>query len=185
MAASVERLVAELTSQVSSDLLTDFFLTYRHFIAPVDLMHLLISRFDWAMTPSTQSQGGLPSSTSSSSLAALAAEDDAVRRVVRVRTFVVIRYWLLNHFMDDFFPSRELRTTLTVWLNNAARDERFRASPKDARLIKGLKKTARKCKEAYILGAASASTATNVKSSAVGAAEDERDWAGLSDAAEV
>ncbi|BGP35135.1 Guanine nucleotide exchange factor lte1 [Rhodotorula toruloides] len=175
MAASVERLVAELTSQISSDLLTDFFLTYRHFVAPVDLLHLLISRFDWAMTPSTQPQGGLSSSTSSSSLAALAAEDNALRRVVRVRTFVVIRYWLLNHFMDDFFPSRELRTTLTVWLNDAARDERFRSSPKDARLIKGLKKTARKCKEAYILGATSAATATSRKSPALGGPEDELD----------
>ncbi|EGU11422.1 hypothetical protein RTG_02580 [Rhodotorula toruloides ATCC 204091] len=175
MAASVERLVAELTSQISSDLLTDFFLTYRHFIAPVDLLHLLISRFDWAMTPSTQPQSGLSFSTSSSSLAALAAEDDALRRVVRVRTFVVIRYWLLNHFMDDFFPSRELRTTLTVGLNNAARDERFRSSPKDARLIKGLKKTARKCKEAYILGATSAATATSGTSPALGAPEDELD----------
>ncbi|BGO95291.1 hypothetical protein NBRC10512_004841 [Rhodotorula toruloides] len=175
MAASVERLVAELTSQISSDLLTDFFLTFRHFIAPVDLLHLLISRFDWAMKPSTQPQGGLSSSSSSSSLAALAAEDDALRRVVRVRTFVVIRYWLLNHFMDDFFPSRELRTTLTVWLNNAARDERFRSSPKDARLIKGLKKTARKCKEAYILGATSAAVATSGTSPALGAPEDELD----------
>ncbi|BGP27425.1 Guanine nucleotide exchange factor lte1 [Rhodotorula toruloides] len=175
MAASVERLVAELTSQISSDLLTDFCLTYRHFIAPVDLLHLLISRFDWAMTPSMQPQGGLSSSTSSASLSALAAEDDALRRVVRVRTFVAIRYWLLNHFMDDFFPSRELRTTLTMWLNNAARDERFKSSPKDARLIKGLKKTARKCKEAYILGATSAATATSGKSSALGAPEDELD----------
>ncbi|BGP43229.1 Guanine nucleotide exchange factor lte1 [Rhodotorula kratochvilovae] len=136
MAATVERLVAELTSQIAPDLLADFFLTYRHYLAPLSLLHLLIARFEWAMQP------------------ALSAEDDALRRVVRVRTFVVVRYWLLNHFMDDFYPSRALRTALTAWLNAAARDERFRASPRDMRLVKGLKKTARRCKESYILGAA-------------------------------
>ncbi|GAA5960922.1 hypothetical protein JCM3765_007540 [Sporobolomyces pararoseus] len=134
MAATVERLVAELTSQISVELLSDFFLTYRHYLSPLDLLHLLLTRFDWAMLPSTSS------------------EDDALRRVVRVRTFVVLRYWLLNHFMDDFYPSKEMRSGLTGWLNASAKDYKFRENQKDARLIKNLKKTVRKCKETFVLG---------------------------------
>ncbi|GAA5988692.1 hypothetical protein JCM5350_003852 [Sporobolomyces pararoseus] len=134
MAATVERLVAELTSQISVELLSDFFLTYRHYLSPLDLLHLLLTRFDWAMSPSASS------------------EDDALRRVVRVRTFVVLRYWLLNHFMDDFYPSKEMRSGLTGWLNASAKDPKFRENQKDARLIKNLKKTVRKCKETFVLG---------------------------------
>ncbi|GAA5911341.1 mitotic regulator LTE1 [Sporobolomyces salmoneus] len=134
MAATVERLIAELTSQISVELLSDFFLTFRHYLSPLDLLHLLLTRFDWAMSPSST------------------VEDDALRRVVRVRTFVVIRYWLLNHFMDDFYPSKEMRSTLTDWLNQSAKDQRFRENQKDARLIKNLKKTVRKCKETFVLG---------------------------------
>ncbi|GAA5888349.1 hypothetical protein JCM6882_008589 [Rhodosporidiobolus microsporus] len=151
MAATVERLVAELTSQISADLLADFFLTYRHYLAPLDLLNLLLTRFDWAMAP--------PSPAVAASLsAAEAAEDDALRRVVRVRTFVVLRYWLMNsHFMEDFYPSREMRSTLTTWLNERSRaDSPFRASQKDLRLIKQLKKTVRRCKEVYVVGAAAA-----------------------------
>ncbi|BGP19865.1 Guanine nucleotide exchange factor lte1 [Rhodosporidiobolus nylandii] len=148
MAATVERLVAELTSEISAELLPDFFLTYRHYLAPLDLLRLLLTRFDWAMD-------GPPSSVAAALSAAQQAEDDALRRVVRVRTFVVLRYWLMNsHFMEDFYPSPEMRTTLTTWLNEAARDERFKASEKDMRLIKQLKKTVRRCKEAYVLGGA-------------------------------
>ena len=156
MAATAERLVAELTSNISPDLLAAFFITYRSFMEPIDLLHLLLARFEWAMPSPTHpppTSAGLTASTSSlSSISAAAAEDEALRRIVRVRTFVVLRYWLLNHFMRDYYPSRELRTALTTWLNSSARDARFRASPKDVRLIKALKKTVRKCKDAFILG---------------------------------
>ncbi|KAF0381761.1 guanine nucleotide exchange factor lte1 [Gigaspora margarita] len=75
--------------------LTDFFLTYRKFLTPIKLCKLLILRFDWAL-------GG----------------DDEERRIVRVRTFVVIRHWLLNYFAYDFIPCYALRTTLTKYLNS-------------------------------------------------------------------
>jgi GDP/GTP exchange factor required for growth at low temperature len=131
-AATVERLVAELTSKIELDLLTGFFLTYRSFVRPVDLCKLLVARFTWAMSPTSS------------------PEDDAGRRIVRVRTFVVLRHWLLNHFTDDFVPDRPLRTYLTDWLNRSGKEERFRASPKDMRLIKGLKKLVRRLKETYV-----------------------------------
>lgn len=132
MAATVERWIAELTSKIEPELLTGFFLTYRSFVRPVDLCRLLITRFTWAMSPTSS------------------PEDDAGRRIVRVRTFVVLRHWLLNHFADDFVPDRLLRSTLTEWLNVSGRDEEYRASPKDLRLIKGLKKLVRRLKEMYV-----------------------------------
>ncbi|KAK4705281.1 hypothetical protein P7C70_g924, partial [Phenoliferia sp. Uapishka_3] len=132
MAATVERWVAELTSQISPELLTGFFLTYRTFVRPLDLFRLLSTRFDWAMATPT------------------GPEDDAARRIVRVRTFVVIRHWLLNHFADDFVPDRKLRTAVTDWLNAESKLERIRASPKDHRLIKGLKKIVRRLKETHV-----------------------------------
>ncbi|KDE02730.1 hypothetical protein MVLG_06744 [Microbotryum lychnidis-dioicae p1A1 Lamole] len=135
MAATVERLVAELTSKIEVELLASFFLTYRTYLQPVHLLQAFTTRFDWAMQP--------PSSPA----------DDAARRIVRVRTFVVIRYWLLNHFVLDFYPDRELRTTLTVWLNKRGRDEAIRNNPKDQRLIKGLKKLVRRLKDMHaVLG---------------------------------
>ncbi|SCZ99861.1 BZ3501_MvSof-1269-A2-R1_Chr12-3g03548 [Microbotryum saponariae] len=135
MAATVERLVAELTSKIEVELLASFFLTYRTFLQPVHLLQAFTTRFDWAMQP--------PSSPA----------DDAARRIVRVRTFVVIRYWLLNHFVLDFYPDRELRTTLTEWLNKRGRDEAIRNNPKDQRLIKGLKKLVRRLKDMHaVLG---------------------------------
>lgn len=142
MAATAERWIVELTSQISSDLLSIFFLTYRAFLSPLHLLHLLIARFEWAMQP--------PCSPA----------DEASRRIVRVRTFVVLRHWLLNHFMDDFFPSREVRKGLTEWLNRSARAPHIRQSPKDARLIKGLKKVCRRLKEMHVvLGPGDASEA--------------------------
>ncbi|GAA6009367.1 Ras-GEF domain-containing protein [Rhodotorula paludigena] len=136
MAATVERLVAELTSKIAPALLRDFFLTFRHFLAPLDLLHLLVARFTWAMQPP------------------LSSADDALRRVVRVRTFVVLRYWLLNHFQDDFVPDRALRSELARWLNECAKSDEYRAANggRELRLIKALKKTARRCKDAYLAG---------------------------------
>lgn len=132
MAATVEGLVAELTSKIEVELLSGFFLTYRSFVRPLDLLRLLITRFEWAMQETNS------------------PEDEAGRRIVRVRTFVVLRHWLLNHFADDFIPERKLRTTLTDWLNGASKEERIRESPKDMRLIKGLKKLVRKLKELHV-----------------------------------
>lgn len=176
LAATTERLVAELTSNISPDLLAAFFITFRIFMEPLDLLHLLLARFEWAMssTHARPTSTRLTASSSSlSSLSAAAAEDEALRRIVRVRTFVVLRFWLLNHFMRDYYPSRELRTTLTTWLNSSARGARFRASPKDVRLIKALKKTVRKCKDAFILGKSREAMLAPQKSPVLVAGEEE------------
>lgn len=104
VAATIERWIAQLTSDLNYDELLDFFLTYRTYISGVDLGHLLISRFHWALQ---QSKNG---------------QDIKIRQVVRVRTFVAIRYWFLTFFTVDFVPNRELRSLFSNWLNTLVHD---------------------------------------------------------------
>ena len=104
VAATIERWLAQLTSALDYDELLVFFLTYRSYIKAIDLCHLLICRFHWALGRSAS--GG----------------DEMIRRVVRVRTFVAIRYWLLTFFAVDFVPNRELRLLFASWLNTLRKD---------------------------------------------------------------
>jgi hypothetical protein len=104
IAATIERWIAQLTSDLNYEELLDFFLTYRSYVDSVDLCHLFICRFHWALQQHTS------------------PEDERVRRIVRVRTFVAIRYWLMTFFTVDFLPNRELRLLLANWLNALIRD---------------------------------------------------------------
>ncbi|CAG8480621.1 15801_t:CDS:2 [Dentiscutata heterogama] len=124
--ATIEKLIEKLTSGIDYTFLTDFFLTYRKFLTPIKLCKLLILRFDWAL-------GG----------------DDEERRIVRVRTFVAIRHWLLNYFAYDFIPCRALRTTLTKYLNSLPSHPLVKSSPRDQRIVQGLKRVIRRLKRMY------------------------------------
>ena len=95
-AASPPRLVAEITSPsfLDYELLSDFFLTYRSFLDPPDLLRMLFARLRWAL-----------------------ARDDEVGMVVRVRTFVALRHWVLNYFVDDFVVDYDLRVAFCALLN--------------------------------------------------------------------
>ena len=104
LAATIERWIAQLTSDLNYDELLNFFLTYRSYVSAVDLCHLLICRFHWTLQK--------PASR----------DDEAVHRIVRVRTFVAIRYWLLTFFTVDFIPNRELRLLIADWLNTLLHD---------------------------------------------------------------
>lgn len=96
-AATPARLVAEITSPtfVDYDLLSDFFLTYRSFLEAGDLLRMLIARLRWAL-----------------------ARGDEIGTIVRVRTFVALRHWILNYFLDDFVLEYELRKSFCDLLNN-------------------------------------------------------------------
>lgn len=76
------------------------------------------------------------------------------------RTFVVMRHWLLNYFLHDFIPSRELREVLTDFLNAMPFHPLIKQSPRDQRIIKGLKRVVRRLKKIYY---ASSSSATRVQ----------------------
>lgn len=100
-AATPPRLVAEITSPsfLDYELLSDFFLTFRSFLAPLDLIKMLFARMRWAL-----------------------ARDDQVGTVVRVRTFVALRHWILNYFVDDFVCEYEIRTNFCTLLNSLSEE---------------------------------------------------------------
>ncbi|KAK0526576.1 Guanine nucleotide exchange factor lte1 [Tilletia horrida] len=131
LAATKSRLVAELTSEIDSRMLTDFFFTYRLYMTPCELFRLLSLRFQWAL--------GQPCSP----------HDEARRRIVRVRTYTVLKYWLNNLFEYDFLSDGALRSELTKWLNSLAKDPVLANRDADLAIIKSLKKTVRELKQRY------------------------------------
>ncbi|KAG0165787.1 hypothetical protein DFQ30_007997 [Apophysomyces sp. BC1015] len=114
--ATVEKLVEKLTREMDSEFLLDFFLTFRLFLTPIKLCKLLILRFRWALM-----------------------EDNDARRLVRIRTFVVIRHWLTHYWSHDFMTSRTLRFMLCTFLSQLRTHPLILASPRDERIIKNLR----------------------------------------------
>ncbi|KAK2591483.1 Guanine nucleotide exchange factor lte1 [Conoideocrella luteorostrata] len=96
-AATPPRLVAEITSPTFLDyeLISDFFLSFRSFLEPSDLLRMLVARLRWALD-----------------------QDDEIGMIVRVRTFVALRHWILNYFVDDFLLEYGLRVTFCNLLND-------------------------------------------------------------------
>lgn len=96
IAATPARLVAQITSPFFLDyeLLADFFLTFRSFMSCADILEYMLARMKWAL--SNDSDSG---------------------RIVRVRTFVALRHWILNYFADDFIPAFELRQRFCTLVN--------------------------------------------------------------------
>ncbi|KAI1318318.1 hypothetical protein EDD11_006831 [Mortierella claussenii] len=117
IAATINKLIEKLTHQhgMDSGFMADFFLTYRLFMSPVQLCKDLIRRYLWALEEDTES-----------------------RCVVRVRTFVVFRYWINNHFTDDFLTSQSLRFQMGSFLNGMCFNPRIQASARDSRIIRNL-----------------------------------------------
>ncbi|KAI0485526.1 hypothetical protein F4859DRAFT_511726 [Xylaria cf. heliscus] len=107
-AATPPRLVAEITSPsfLDYDLISDFFLTFRSFVEPTDLLSLLFARLQWALS-----------------------QDDESGMIVKVRTFVAIRHWILNYFVDDFVVDHHLRVTFCDLINDFT-DDLIASQPK-------------------------------------------------------
>ncbi|KAJ4480920.1 hypothetical protein J3R30DRAFT_3287494 [Lentinula aciculospora] len=148
LAATIERWLAQLTSDLDYDELLNFFLTYRTYISALDLARLLMSRFCWAlgsMRPEISSFTTTPTSTIPN-ISTDVNHDDVVRRIVRVRTFVAFKYWLITFFTVDFVPHRELRLLVANLFNDMAKElgELRRES-----IMKKLKNVAKDCKKLY------------------------------------
>lgn len=96
-AATPTRLIAHITSPsfLDYELLSDFFLTFRSFVQPRDMVSFLVARLRWAVD-----------------------RQDDFGRIVRVRTFVALRHWILNYFVDDFVPDYELRRHFCYLVNS-------------------------------------------------------------------
>lgn len=97
--------------------LTDFFLIYRLFITPMALLKLIIVRFHWALV-----------------------DDSPQRQIVRIRTFVTLRHWLLNYFEFDFMRSKDLRQTLGLYLRSLTKHPRVTNSMREQRIVKELRR---------------------------------------------
>ncbi|ORY13269.1 ras guanine nucleotide exchange factor domain-containing protein [Clohesyomyces aquaticus] len=121
LAATPSRLVAHITSPsfLDYELLSDFFLTFRSFLSSRDLVAYLISRLRWAVD-----------------------RQDDFGRIVRVRTFVALRHWILNYFVDDFVPLYELRIYFCELVNGLYQDLKARGDGGggDIKIVGELKK---------------------------------------------
>lgn len=132
VAATIERWIAQLTSEGESPELVYFFLTYRVYISGEDLCHLLICRFHWALETPTSEQDGI------------------ARKTIRVRTFKMIRSWLVMWFKVDFATNPTLCQVLVNWTNTLRKDPLLRQkSYSDALdIVRRIKKTIWQCKQA-------------------------------------
>jgi hypothetical protein len=103
--ASSEMIVIYLTSHdiLDYDLLSDFFLTFRLFMTSHLLLELLIGRMTWALIHQASPENDNAQSE--------------IGRDVSVRTFVMLRHWILNFFPDDFVPSYALRVSFANYIN--------------------------------------------------------------------
>ncbi len=104
-AATLPRIISQITSAnfLDYDMLSDFFLTFRSYLSAHHLVAYLIARLEWAVNRADESG-----------------------RIVRVRTFVALRHWILNYFMDDFVPDYSLRLAFCTTLNKLCENLRSR-----------------------------------------------------------
>lgn len=120
-AATPPRLVAEITSPgfLDYDLISDFYMTYRSWLEPSDLLHMMIARLRWALE-----------------------RKDDVGLIVRVRTFVAIRHWILNYFMDDFVVDYKLRLAFCTLINDIVNElsQDLKAKKVQLKILAELKK---------------------------------------------
>ncbi|KAF8630266.1 hypothetical protein AX17_005452 [Amanita inopinata Kibby_2008] len=160
VAATIERWVAQLTSDLNYDELLDFFLTYRTYISAMDLCRVLIGRFYWTL------HGGDDSGREGERRIDKMS-DERVRRIVRVRTFVAIRYWLLTFWTVDFVPNRELRLLMAKCLNDLMKNPLLQKHNDGLGIVKRLIKVAKECKQAHVgsLPAKSVNTSQNPSTS--------------------
>jgi hypothetical protein len=121
IAATPSMLIAHITSPnfLDYELLSDFFLTYRAFMTSSDLVAFLIARLSWAVD-----------------------RPDDFGRIVRVRTFVALRHWILNYYSDDFVPDLALRVQFCDLVNSLFHDLQTRqdGGGGDIKIIGELKK---------------------------------------------
>lgn len=101
--ATLKALVVQLTSPevIDYNLVCDFFLTYRVFIDAERVMAMLITRLYWA-------------------LHYINSTDDknvTVGKLALLRTFVVLRHWIINYFVDDFDNNSTLCNYFVTNLN--------------------------------------------------------------------
>ncbi|KNE67248.1 hypothetical protein AMAG_19670 [Allomyces macrogynus ATCC 38327] len=117
-AASAVELVRRLTRDVDYEFLSDFFLVYRQFLDPLVLAKLLVLRLRAAVPY---------------------PDDDDERRVVRLRTFVVLRHWINQYYEYDFADNKKLRRYMSKALKTMTYMPVLMSTGMDRRMIRALK----------------------------------------------
>lgn len=86
--ATLKALIVQQTSPeiIDYNLICDFFLTYRTFVSSIEVMELLLTRIMWSLQYIASQQ----------------EENITIGKLVLLRTFVALRHWILNYFIDDF-----------------------------------------------------------------------------------
>jgi GDP/GTP exchange factor required for growth at low temperature len=105
-------MISLLTSSrvIDYQMITDFFLTFRSFISQQSLLKLLILRLKWSIQCINDAAHELKQN---------------IGKLTLVRTFVVIRHWLLNYFSEDFISSEPLRQLFIDEINSLRHSELF------------------------------------------------------------
>lgn len=101
--ATLKALMVQLTSPeiIDYNLICDFFLTYRTFVSSVEVMNLLLTRLIWSLQYIHSND----------------SNNVKIGKLVLLRTFVVLRHWILNYFVDDFEPNSSICDTFTTLIN--------------------------------------------------------------------
>lgn len=101
--ATLRALIVQLTSPevIDYNLICDFFLTYRLFSDSHTIMSLLLTRLIWSLQY----------------VNSFKEETEKTGKLVLLRTFVVLRHWVLNYFIDDFKHDYDLCDTFSTVIN--------------------------------------------------------------------
>lgn len=106
--ATLKALVVQLTSPevIDYNLICDFFLTYRMFSDANTVMSLLLTRLIWSLQYINSD-----------------SEDTRhIGKLVLLRTFVVLRHWILNYFIDDFESDPVIGDVFATILNKLVKE---------------------------------------------------------------
>lgn len=102
--ADLLALIVHLSSPIDAVdymVISDFFLIYRNFVSPMELSDLLVMRFRWCV----------------SEIGSEVQERRKIGEIALVRTFVLLRHWILNYFVQAFLPDESIRLRMIKFLN--------------------------------------------------------------------
>ncbi|KAI5958222.1 LTE1 [Candida theae] len=101
--ATLQALIVQMTSPevIDYNLISDFFLTYRMFSTSTVIMNLITTRLIWSLQ---YINSGTETNTK-------------IGKLVLLRTFVVLRHWIINYFVDDFDDNHELCDIFSSTIN--------------------------------------------------------------------
>lgn len=125
--ATLRALIVQMTSPevIDYNLICDFFLTFRTFSDSRLVMSLLLTRLIWALQYINSGS----------------EDTETIGKLVLLRTFVVLRHWILNYFVDDFVADNQLCDMFAQTINEITANSHFVSPEKiyEAKIFTDLK----------------------------------------------